>query len=248
MITQVLTQAGTRKKGVWFPLERKTAVASVRQQGGTHGKSSAWHKTRLRCPGSRAESPRTEEDGARAFSTEFWRRFPLSRTSLPRLHRRNKGCSGLCGCPPPSCPERRAFLCFVSSLKLTGCSASDETCLGNRLPREGWVTQPGTRLVPALCRSSSPSHRARAASEPAPLTHRAGSPLSSSTAWIQWICRPQAPSPALAIQSPTPRGIKAGEPPGSSEINSLAVVWIATAFPSHGNGIPSCQQVPMKPF
>lgn len=188
MITQVLTQAGTRKKGVWFPLERETAVASVRQHRGTHGKSSAWHKTLPRCPGNGAESPRAEEDGARAFGTKFWRCFPPSRTSLPCFHQRNKGCSGLCGCPPPSCPERRAFLCFVSLLQLTGCSASDETCLGNRLPREGWVTQPGTRPVPALCRSSSPSHRARAASEPAPLTQRAGSPLSSSPAWIQWMC------------------------------------------------------------
>lgn len=67
-----------------------------------------------------------------------WRFFPPSRTSLSRFPRRNKGCRDLCCCLPPSCSKRTAFICFVSSLKLTRGSVYDETCLGNHLPWDGW--------------------------------------------------------------------------------------------------------------
>lgn len=97
---------------------------------------------------------------------ELWR--CSHRAEPPRVCKRNKGRPELCCCLLPSGPETREFLCFVSRLQPAGCSASDETCLGNGSPWEGWVTQQCEPPIPAVCCSSSPAAVPRPTNAPLP--------------------------------------------------------------------------------
>lgn len=165
--TQVVTQAGTRKKGVGFPLEN--VAASVTQRGEAHGKRGARWKTPLRYAGNGSEGPHKDpmqEDRAKASGSKLWR--CSHRAEPPRVCKRNKGRPELCCCLLPSGPETREFLCFVSRLQPAGCSASDETCLGNGSPWEGWVTQQCEPPIPAVCCSSSPAAVPRPTNAPLP--------------------------------------------------------------------------------
>lgn len=216
-------QAGTRKKGVGFPLEN--VAASAIQRGGTQGKGSAWWKTLLRCAGNGAEGPhripwrKTEQRPPAATFGDA-----LTEQNLHEPAGETKGVLS------------SDAACFPPALRGEHCSALCHLLDAQPLMKPALETVPPgkggshSNAIPAVCCSSSPAAVPKPSMEQTPCSPL----LMGSSRSFQG---QKAQSPAWATHSHA-----------SSEITSLAVVWIATALPSHGNGIPACQQVPMKCF